>query len=102
MVEKTAERMLREIGVRLQFGLRLQLFWETPEHFVEAQAYRIAYCAFCVAYLCRISSRYRKGLLIDAPQPKKKMRLHLALDAHLSQPHCSTRPSRWGELFQSM
>ena len=33
--------LLREIGIRLQFGLRLQLFWETSEHFVEAQAIRI-------------------------------------------------------------
>ena len=35
--------LLREVGIRLQFGSRLQLFWETPEHFDEAQAYRIAY-----------------------------------------------------------
>ena len=55
--------VLREIGIRLQFGLRLQLFWETSEHFVEAQAYRIAYCAFRVSY--SVASHIQPRRLID-------------------------------------
>ena len=40
------DTVLREIGIRLQFGLSLQLFWETSGHFVEAQAYHIAHRGF--------------------------------------------------------
>ena len=45
------QHVLREVRIHLQFVLRLQLFWEKLERFVEVQAYNIAYCAFRVAYL---------------------------------------------------
>ena len=49
-IHLTTYLLLREVRIHLQFGLRLRLFWETLERFVEAQAYRIAYCAIRVVF----------------------------------------------------